>query len=75
MKSVKSGLVARTKILAILEVVPYSAAGALAQKAGLSYVVVLHHLRLLEGEGIVRRKSKRPYLWELTGAGQKRLVD
>jgi predicted ArsR family transcriptional regulator len=72
-KSVKRGLAARTKILNLLETATLSA-GNLAQKSGLSYVAVLHHLRLLERGGAVRRKSGRPSLWELTGSGQKRLV-
>jgi len=72
-KSVKTGLVARTKILNLLETATSSAAG-IAQKAGLSYVSALHHLRLLERVGTVRRKARRPYLWELTGSGQKRLI-
>jgi len=72
-KSVKTGLVARTKILNLLETTTSSATG-IAQKTGLSYVSVLHHLRLLERVGAARRKARRPYLWELTGSGQKRLI-
>jgi hypothetical protein len=34
----------------------------------------MHHLRLLESEGTVNRKGKRPYIWLLTGLGQKRLI-
>lgn len=64
---------ARTKILNFLEVLASNAA-AIAVKKALSYRVVLHHLRLLENEGIVTRKGKRPYIWLLTGLGQKRLI-
>ena len=69
----KSGLKARTKILNVLET-QVSAAAAIAEGESLSYGVVMHHLRLLENEGTVNRKGKRPYLWVLTGLGQKRLI-
>jgi DNA-binding transcriptional ArsR family regulator len=72
-KNVKSGLKARTKILTALEK-RSSDAAAMAKEKSLSYGVVMHHLRLLEKEGIVNRKGKRPYFWVLTGLGQKRLV-
>jgi predicted transcriptional regulator len=74
-RNVRLGLVARTKILQIIE------NGELAikdieQQTALKYAVILYHLRLLEQEKIVTRKGgKRPYLWALTGAGQKRLVE
>jgi len=35
---------------------------------------VMHHLHLLENEGTVSRKGKRPYIWLLTGLGQKLLL-
>jgi len=42
--------------------------------SGLHYSVVVHHLRLLEAERVVVRKGeKRPFVWQLTGAGQQRL--
>jgi predicted transcriptional regulator len=72
-KNVKRGLKARTKILVALEKQSSNAA-AIAKEKALSYGVVIHHLRLLEKEGIVNRKGKRPYFWVLTGLGQKRLV-
>ena len=53
-KSVKSGLAARTKILFVLEKRTV-AASALSRDAGLSYDVVRYHLRLLEADGTVRR--------------------
>ncbi|MCW4046267.1 MAG: hypothetical protein NWE99_01705 [Candidatus Bathyarchaeota archaeon] len=40
----------------------------------MSYNVVMHHLRLLQHEGTVIRRGDRPYVWMLTGLGQKRLV-
>jgi predicted transcriptional regulator len=44
-----------------------------SQGALLSYSSSLHHLRLLEDEGILKREGKRPYKWKLTGKGQKSL--
>lgn len=73
MKNVENGLKARTKILTALEK-GSSDATTIAKEKVLSYGVVMHHLRLLEKEGIVNRKDKRPYFWMLTGLGQKRLV-
>jgi predicted ArsR family transcriptional regulator len=72
-KNVKSGLKTRTKILEALEK-NSSDAATIAKAASLSYGVVMHHLRLLENEGTVNRKGKRPYTWLPTGLGQKRLV-
>jgi len=72
-KNVKSGLKARTRILNVIET-RASAAAAIAKEKSLSYGVVMHHLRLLENEGTVNRKGKRPYLWLPTGLGQKRLL-
>jgi predicted transcriptional regulator len=72
-KNVKSGLKARTRILNALEQRSSSAA-SVAKEKSLSYGVVMHHLRLLENEGTVNRKGKRPYFWLLTGLGQKRLI-
>jgi len=72
-KNVKGGLRTRTEILDIIENRPLDAS-SIAKAIGLSYGTVMHHLRLLENEGIVNRKGKRPYLWLPTGLGQKRLV-
>ena len=71
-RNVKNGLSARTKLLSLLEIQP-SRASTLAEKVGASYEVVIHHLRLLESDGTVNRKGKRPCIWALTGLGQKRL--
>ena len=72
-KSLKSGLKARTKILNILDKQPVTA-GTIARNTERSYAAVIHHLRLLEAEGTICRKGKRPCVWLLTGLGQKRLV-
>lgn len=72
-RNVHKGLVARSRILEVLEGIS-ATAGALAKETALSYRVILHHLRLLEAENIISRKtSKKPYCWELTGGGQQRL--
>jgi predicted transcriptional regulator len=70
---VKSGLTARTKILNALDN-RASDATAITRETSQSYNVVIHHLRLLETEGTVDRRGKKPYVWALTGLGQKRLV-
>jgi len=72
-KNVKSGLKARTIILNVLENQALDAVSIATEKS-LSYGVVMHHLHLLENEGTVNRKGKRPYIWLLTGLGQKRLI-
>lgn len=73
-RNIKLGLRARTKVLNFLEGRSLDAK-TVAKETGLFYGVVMHHLRLLEAEGIVVRKGSRPYVWALTGAGQKRLVN
>jgi len=70
---VKNGLKARTKILNVLEN-QASAAIAISKEKSLSYSVVMHHLHLLKNDGTVNRKGKRPYIWMVTGLGQKRLI-
>lgn len=72
-RNVRPGLVARTRIIFVLEKSVMNAK-AVAQETRLSYASVLYHLHLLENENIVVRKGNRPYLWELTGAGQQRLA-
>lgn len=72
-RNTERGLHARTKILASLENVP-DKAGAIAMKCGVLYGVVMHHLKLLETECIVQRTGRKPYVWKLTGRGQRRLV-
>jgi len=74
-RNVRLGLIARTRILQVLEKQESNTRGILSL-SGLNYGVVVHHLRLLEAERVVVRKgSKRPFVWELTGVGQQRLVN
>jgi len=73
-KNIKRGLKARTQVLNVLE--RHSAdAKTVGSEARISYAVAMHHLKLLKSEGIVERKGDKPYVWMLTGLGQKRLVD
>jgi hypothetical protein len=71
-RNVTPGLVARTRIVSRLEE-RASSAKAIAEGTKLSYAAALYHLNLLEAENILVRKGKKPYLWELTGAGQQSL--
>lgn len=73
-KNMKLGLRTRTKILDALEK-SSGDAKTVAGQAALPYGVTMHHLKLLGHEDIVHRKGNRPYVWVLTGMGQKRLVD
>ena len=73
-KNIKRGLIARTKVLTVLE--KHDAeARKVAEEATLHYSVAMHHLKLLETEGIVERRGSKPRVWRLTGLGQKRLVN
>jgi hypothetical protein len=72
-RNIRPGLVARTQIVSRLEKEALSAK-ALAPDTKLSYSATLYHLHLLEAENILVRKGKKPYFWELTGAGQQRLT-
>jgi predicted transcriptional regulator len=72
-RNVRRGLIARSRIVRFLEGQP-SNAKTIAKETGMSYTVVLHHLHLFEAEKVVVRKGKRPFQWELTGAGQQTLV-
>ncbi len=73
-RNVRQGLIARTKILQILEN-KEATAMMLVKEAKLSYSVVFHHLHLLKDEKVVsRNENKKPYLWKLTGIGQRRLT-
>ena len=73
-KNVQPGLVARTKLLDVLEN-QTSKTSKISKKAQLSYSITLYYLHLLEAENIVRHIGKHRYLWQLTGAGQQRLID
>jgi predicted ArsR family transcriptional regulator len=72
-KNVKLGLSARTRILNLLEKRSVDARNV-ADEAGMHYGVALHHLKLLEAEGIVLRTGGKPHAWTLTGVGQRRLT-
>jgi len=71
-RNVHSGLVARTKILVLLELHGFAAC-KIANESGLTYGVVIYHLRLLKNEGTVERKGNGRYVWLATGFGQKRI--
>lgn len=74
LRNISLGLRARTKILNALERCSGDAK-TLAKEAAMHYGVVMHHLKLLQSEGIVRRAGEKPSVWTLTGTGQKRLVN
>jgi len=72
-RNVIRGLKARTKILEVLGRAKKLTIKKVSNLAVLSYSTSRHHLRLLEDEHIVKRAGKRPYKWNITGRGQKRL--
>jgi predicted transcriptional regulator len=72
LRNVRLGLKARTRILNSLENSAKNA-GTIAKEADMPYSVVIHHLKLLYTGGVVDRRGPKPYVWRLTGAGQKRL--
>jgi len=74
LRNIRLGLRARTKILNVLEE-RSSDAKTVAKTADMHYGVVMHHLKLLQSEGIVRREGRKSSTWSLTGIGQKRLDD
>jgi len=72
-RNVRLGLEARSKILQVVER-QVACIRVVRDATGLTYAVVLYHLRLLEKEKVVQRQGqKKPYAWSLTGIGQKRL--
>jgi predicted transcriptional regulator len=71
-KNNRLGLRARTRILNLLEKVSVDAK-TISKEAEMHYGVVMHHLRLLKAEALVERKPSKPYIWAVTGKGQKRL--
>jgi len=72
-RNVQPGLSARTQILSSLEKRACNAKN-ISHETGLSYKTVLYHLHLLETENILSRRGRRSYVWQLTGAGQQRLI-
>ncbi|MEM2969534.1 MAG: winged helix-turn-helix domain-containing protein [Candidatus Bathyarchaeia archaeon] len=73
-KNVKKGLATRTRIAVVLDEVPCTAK-EIGEKSGLNYSSVIHHLRLMRDDHIIKRSNGKPYIWEFTGVGQKRLND
>ena len=71
-RNVSRGLTARTGILSSLEE-DSSTASKLSEATGSSYSSVLYHLHSMEDEHIVAKEGRRPYMWKLTGMGQKTL--
>jgi len=50
-------------------------ASEISRVLGLSYSATMHHLHLLEAEGVLTHEIvKGHYKWKITGRGQKRLV-
>ena len=72
-RNVRLGLLARSRIARFLET-QSSNAKTIGKEAGMSYAAALHHLHLFEAENVVARKGKRPFQWEMTGAGQQTLI-
>ncbi|MCW4023938.1 MAG: hypothetical protein NWF01_02755 [Candidatus Bathyarchaeota archaeon] len=72
-RNITSGVAARSKVLTVLDKDCFSAS-KISQQTGLSYNVVVYHLKLLEAEATVKRKGNRRYVWLSTGFGQTRLV-
>ncbi len=72
-RNVQPGLSARTQIISLLEKKKYNTK-KISKETGLSYKSVLYHLHLLEAEKILSHRGRRTYVWELTGAGQQRLI-
>ena len=73
-RNVKKGLVARTKIVSTLDSI-HCSARVINERTGVHYSSILHHLHLMKDERIVERNDKKPYIWKLTGLGQKKLIE
>jgi hypothetical protein len=73
-RNVKQGLATRTRIASALDRQPCTAR-IMGKETSTNYSSVMHHLHLMETESIVKRSSTKPYVWELTGAGQKKLTE
>lgn len=74
-RNVPLGLVARSKILIFLEAHKAGISYDIRKETDMHYKVAMHHLRLLEKEGLVKSTGGKPIVWELTGSGQKRLME
>jgi predicted transcriptional regulator len=73
LRNIRLGLRARTKILNVLER-GSGDAKTITKKAAMRYGAVMHHLKLLQSERIVRRAGGKNAVWTITGAGQRRLI-
>jgi predicted transcriptional regulator len=73
-RNIKPGLSARTKIILTLES-RISTTMKISRETDLTYSVVLYHLHLLEADKIITHRGGSSYVWELTGVGQRRLID
>jgi len=73
-RNIRPGLVARTKIVMLLERGILNTK-TLVEQTKLSYSSVRYHLHLLEIEKIILHKGDKSYSWELTGVGQQRLTN
>lgn len=72
--NVKPGLISRTKLITSLESSSLTVR-LLSEKTHLSYSSVFYHLRSMINEKIVKKGKVKPYIWKLTGVGQKRLYE
>jgi len=73
-RNVKAGLVARTKILNVLEIGNRTARDV-CRESELSYACVIYHLKSLRNEKLVSRSgTKKPFMWALTNVGQQKLL-
>jgi len=72
-RNVKAGLIARTRLLLVLERERKSAP-QIVKETGLSYACVSYHLKALRKDCLVDRLSNtRPFAWGLTPFGQQKL--
>jgi DNA-binding transcriptional ArsR family regulator len=72
-RNVKAGLLARTKILLVLER-ERKTAPQIVKETGLSYASISYHLKALKKDRLADRLSNtRPFAWGLTPFGQQKL--
>ncbi|MHA1505610.1 MAG: helix-turn-helix domain-containing protein [Candidatus Asgardarchaeia archaeon] len=76
LRNVERGIISRSYILLYMMKSGPLNAKEIANATGLSYNSILHHLRLMEKERIVRKVRKgKCFLWEVTEIGQTSLED
>jgi len=72
-RNVTAGLIARSKILQVLEKSPRDAP-QIVKEAGLTYACVTYHLKTMRKDRLVEHVSNRkPFAWGLTPFGQQKL--